>query len=266
MNGIVVNELPLFQFRNLAEFPDLFNFSTTRGGGVSSGKYQSLNLGFNSGDHPDEVIQNREILSRSLNIPSAKLVFPKQVHSANIRFLQNNFLQLSDEGRKEILKETDALITDVKGLCIAIKTADCVPVLLYDCNKKVIAAIHAGWRGTVQNITALTIQKMVKEAGSDPRDILAGIGPSISPSVYEVGKEVWEQFSPEFYHQNGSGHSKRLLNLWKANFSQLMQSGVSFENIEIAEMCTYSDSSLFFSARRDGVNTGRMATGLMMKN
>lgn len=264
MNGVLVNDLPLFQFRNLAEFPDLFNFSTTRQGGVSSGNYQSLNLGFNSGDHPDEVFQNREILSRSLNIPSAKLVFPKQVHSANIRFLQDNFLKLSDEGRKEIMKETDALITDVKGVCIAVKTADCVPVLLYDCNKKVIAAIHAGWRGTVQNITALTIQKMVKE-GSDPGDIIAGIGPSISPSVYEVGKEVWEQFSPEFYHQNGYDN-KRLLNLWKANFSQLIQSGVRFENIEIAEMCTYSDSSLFFSARRDGVKTGRMATGIMMKN
>jgi YfiH family protein len=265
MNGIVVNDLPLFQFRNLAEFPDLFNFSTTRRGGVSSGSYQSLNLGFNSGDHPDEVIQNREILSRSLNIPSAKLIFPKQVHSPNIRFLQNNFLELSDERKKELLKETDALITDVKGLCIAIKTADCVPVLLYDCNKKVIAAIHAGWRGTVQNITALTVQKMVKEAGCNPLDIYAAIGPSISPSVYEVGSEVWEQFGPDFYHQNGSDN-KRLLNLWKANFSQLIQSGVPFENIEIAEMCTYSDSSLFFSARRDGVKTGRMATGIMMKN
>lgn len=264
MTGIVVNHLPLFQFRNLTEAPDIFHFSTTREGGVSSGSYQSFNLGFNSGDNPAEVIENREILSNSLNISYARLVFPKQVHSNNIRLLQDDFPELSNERKKEILQDTDALLTNVRGLCIAIKTADCVPVLLYDRNKKIIAAIHAGWRGTVQNITALTVQKMVQK-GSDPKDILAGIGPSISPSVYEVGKEVWEQFSSEFYHQNGAGHDKRFLNLWKANFCQLTQSGIPFENIEIAELCTYSDPSLFFSARRDGIKTGRMATGIMMK-
>jgi polyphenol oxidase len=265
MIGILVNNLPLFQFRNLAESPDIFHFSTTREGGVSSGTYQSFNLGFNSGDNPTEVLENREILSNSLNIPSTKLIFPKQVHSNNIKFINQDFSELSNEEKKEILSDTDALLTDIRGLCIAIKTADCVPVLLYDRTKKIIAAIHAGWRGTVHNINALAIQMMVQK-GSDPKDILAGIGPSISPTVYEVGKEVWEQFSPEFYHRNGADHDKRLLNLWKANFSQLMQSGIPFENIEIAELCTYSDASLFFSARRDGIKTGRMATGIMLMN
>jgi YfiH family protein len=264
VQSILINNLHLFQFANLTELNSIFHFSTTREGGVSSGKYQSLNLGFKSGDIPKEVLENRTILSRSLNIPIIDIIFPKQVHSKNIKFLKEDFKALGEEERKEILNDTDALITNVKGICIAIKTADCVPVLLFDPKKKVVAAIHAGWRGTVQEITALTIKMMISEAGCDPLDIFAGIGPSISPAVYEVGKEVWKQFSPEFYHENGADQNKKFLNLWKANFSQLLQSGVPFENIEIAELCTYSDPSLFFSARRDGVKSGRMATGIML--
>jgi len=265
MTGVLINNLQLFQFENLAESHDIFHFSTTRKGGVSSGRYSSFNLGFNSGDNPDEVKENRDILSDSLNISATKLIFPKQVHSANIKVLEEGFAQLPEEKRKEILKDTDALITNVKGLCVAIKTADCVPVLLYDRNKKIVAAIHAGWRGTAQSITSLTVKKMILEAGSDPSDILAGIGPSISPAVYEVGKEVWDQFNHDFCHENGTGHNKKLLNLWKANFIQLTQSGIPEKNIELAELCTYSNPSLFFSARRDGAKTGRMATGIMLK-
>ncbi len=267
MTGILLNNLRLFQFKAFSDFPEIFHFSTTREGGVSSGRYHSLNLGFKSGDNPKEVLENRNLLSDTLEISSTRLLFPNQVHSKNVRVVGDDIKDFSEEGIKEFLKETDALITGVKGICIAVKTADCVPVLLFDRKKKIIAAIHAGWRGTSQEITSLTVKTMILEAGSDPNDILAGIGPSISPAVYEVGKEVWEQFNPDFYHSNGNADSnKKFLDLWKANRSQLMQSGIPAANIESAELCTFSNSSLFFSARRDGVNTGRMATGIMLRN
>jgi len=140
-----------------------------------------------------------------------------------------------------------------------------VPVLLFDPRRKVIAAIHAGWRGTAQNIVLVAIQKLVESFGSDPADLIAGIGPSISPDVYEVREDVHSQFDPEFYQDtNPVQPDKRVLNLWKANQHQLIDGGILSERIEIAQLCTWSDSGRFFSARRDGVKTGRMATGIML--
>jgi hypothetical protein len=111
----------------------------------------------------------------------------------------------------------------------------------------------------------MTIRKMVEEFGTDPSDLCAGIGPSISPEVYEVGEEVWKQFDPIFYKAtNPSKPDKRWLNLWSANTEQLIKAGVPIDQIEVAGICTFSDSDHFYSARRDGLKTGRMATGIML--
>ncbi len=259
------NELNLLQFANLSSFSGLIHFSTTRTGGCSNGNYSSLNLGFNSGDLPESVTANRVKLCAALAINPARLVFPKQTHSATVRTINAKFFISGNEERKLLLMETDALITNLKGVCIAIKTADCVPVLLYDPKKSVLAAIHAGWRGTVQNIVSKTITKMVEEFGSQPSDLWAGIGPSVSSEVYEVGAEVWNQFDPEFYHSSNPAQSdKRLLDIRSVNFRQMILSGVPPGQIEVTNICTYSDAKRFFSARRDGQKTGRMATGIML--
>ena len=265
MISVVKNKLPILQFEHLNKFPELIHFSTSRVGGSSTGNYYSLNMGFNSGDLAWTVITNRNILCAALEINPERLIFPKQTHTAIVKTIASSFFDLGKEAQKHFLNETDAVITNLKGVCVAIKTADCVPVLLYDPKRKVVAAVHAGWRGTVQNIVLVTINKMMAEFGSDPSDLFAGIGPSISPEVYEVGEEVWNQFEPEFFLSvNPDKADKKLLDLWSANYQQLIKTGVPQEQIEVARTCTFSDSDQFFSARRDGIKTGRMATGIML--
>jgi len=266
MISVVKNKLPILQFDHLNKFPELNHFSTTRVGGSSTGNYHSLNMGFNSGDLAANVIANRNILCAALEINPDRLIFPKQTHTATVKTVDSGFFNLGKEAQKHFLNETDAVITNLKGVCVAIKTADCVPVLLYDTKRKVVSAIHAGWRGTVQNIVVKTIHKMLEEFGTDPSDLVAGIGPSISPEVYEVGEEVWKQFEPHFcLPTNPPKPGKRLLDLWKANLSQLIIAGVPQDQVEVARICTLSDPDRFFSARRDGIKTGRMATGIMLR-
>jgi len=248
----VKNKLTILQFENLNRFPELFNFSTTRLGGRSTGNYNSLNLGFNSGDLSENVISNRTILCADLDIKYNCLIFPKQTHTATVKTINTEFWDMEDAQQKHYLNESDAVITNLKGVCIAIKTADCVPILLYDPQRKIIAAIHAGWRGTVQKIVEKTIQKMMTQFGSVPSDLFAGIGPSISPDVYEVGEEVWQRFDPELcLPTNPVNAEKRLIDLWSANYQQLITEGVPPDQIEIAGICTFSDPDHFLSARRD---------------
>lgn len=266
MISVAKNELIVLQFDNLNRFPELLHFSSTRGGGCSSENYSSLNLGFNSGDFPENIIANRIKLCNTLEINPTHLVFPKQTHSATVKTINQGYFDLCEEDRKRFINETDALIANQKGVCVAIKTADCVPVLLFDRKQKVIAAIHAGWRGTVQNIVSMTIHKMAEEFGTKSADLFVGIGPSISPMIYEVGEEVWNRFAPEFYEPTSLDKpDKRLLDLWNANFHQLKMAGVPENQIETATICTFSNSDRFFSARRDGAKTGRMATGIMIR-
>lgn len=266
MISVVKNKLPVLQFANLGQIPEVFHFSTTRVGGCSTNDYSSLNLGFNSGDLPENVLENRVRFCAALHILPDQLVFPKQTHTANVKTVTASFFDMVTEERKYFLNEIDAVITNLQGVCIAVKTADCVPILLFDSKRKVVAAIHAGWRGTIQNIVFVTIHKMITEFGTDPSDLVAGIGPSISPKVYEVGEEVWKQFAPEFYlASNPEKADKKLLDLWSANYQQLIKAGVPAEQIEVARICTFSDPDRFFSARRDGIKTGRMATGIMLR-
>ena len=265
MVPIIKNRIQLFQFSNLAGCGDLIHFTTTRKGGVSSYNYHSFNLGFNSGDNPESVMQNRTVLCNTLGIKAHEMIFPKQTHSATIKVIGADYLAKDENARKILLSGTDAVITGLTGVCIGVKTADCVPVLLFDQKKKVIAAVHAGWRGTVQQITSLTVKKMISEFNSDPGDIIAAIGPSISPEVYEVGVDVWSKFDPAYLKLNGSlSGDKKLLNLWKANQDQLIDAGIPVNHIELSGLCTFSNPESFFSARRDGAKTGRMATGIML--
>ena len=266
MISVAIKGLSLLQFNNLNHYPEIRHFSTMRMGGKSTANYSSLNLGLNSGDIRKNVITNRNSLCKAIGISTEQLIFPKQTHSSTIKVITDDFFSACKKDQEQFLHETDALITNLRGVCIAVKTADCVPVILFDPRRKVVAVIHAGWRGTAQGIVSKAIKKLVEEFGSDPADLIGGIGPSISPGVYEVGADVHNQFDPEFlYDTNPAIPDKRLLNLWKANHHQLIGGGVSSKKIEIAELCTWSDCDRFFSARRDGAKTGRMATGIVMR-
>lgn len=187
---------------------------------------------------------------------------PNQTHSSHIAIV-------TAETDAATLEDTDALITNLPGICIAVKTADCVPVLLYDSVRQAVAAIHAGWKGTAQQIVVKTVEKMADAFDSDPQDILAFIGPAISMDAYEVGEEVSSVFQdmksvPETAikrYPSGKNH----INLPFINSCQLIGAGLSANNIDISDLCTYSHPELFFSARRDGMGTGRMLSGISLR-
>jgi polyphenol oxidase len=167
------------------------------------------------------------------------------------------------------LKETDALITNQSGICICVQTADCVPVIIYDSAQQIISVVHSGWRGTVNKIVEKTVQKMIDNYGSNAKNMYAAIGPSIGPNAYEVGNEVVEMVKQNFTHSeklltmNNSG--KFHFNLWEANKQLLQASQVPSDNIEILGECSFELADKYFSARRDGIETGRMVTGIYMK-
>lgn len=260
----------LLQFVGLKDNPSLSHFSTTIAGGVSEDAYESFNLGFYSGDIPERVLTNRSILANSLNIPVASLYIPYQTHEDKICVLDKNFLSMSDEEKSQHLNGVDALITNEKGIGIGITTADCVPVLIYDANKHVLAAVHAGWKGTVASIVEKTVIKMMGVFGCKPQDMKVGIAPCISQRNFEVGEEVVSEFRNagffmvDILHRNtstGKGH----IDLRLANKLQLLELGVEEENIEVSDFCTFSNPDKFFSARRQTIHSGRMVTGGVLR-
>lgn len=213
-----------------------------------------------TGDSPEIYTINREQLAKKLGIEVSQLVFPRQTHSDCVAEI---------DGIPDCeITETDALVTNLKGICICVQTADCVPILLFDPEKVVIAAVHAGWRGTVKNIVNAAIQKMSANFGSNPANIIAAIGPSISPLIYEVGDEVTEAV----WHSIPNAEKAILLksigknhvDLWEANRQVLLSAGVPPENIEILGECSFSENDKYFSARKEGSETGRMVSGIMI--
>ena len=216
-------------------------------------------MGYTVNDNPAFVDRNLELLSLAADIPRDKMVFPKQTNGTNIAIV-NSF--------NETFHDTDALITNIPGVCIGVRTADCVPVLLFDPVKKVIAAIHSGWKGTVEKISKRTIKLMIEKFQVNPKNLIAGIGPSIGPDVYEIGNDVImkveQSFGKNHVLKNIAGTEKAFFDLWTANKLVLEESGVLSDNIEIAGMCTFANESLFYSARRNGKQAGRLASGIML--
>ena len=184
----------MLQFPVLSEDCNISHFVTTRQGGVSKGAYASFNPGEYSGDNPEAVRANRKLLSDAIRIPSERIFAPFQVHGAEVRSIEPSFLSLPLEEQQLYMHGVDALVTDVPEVCIAVSTADCVPVLLYAPDVKAVAAVHAGWRGTVLRIAGKTVRILMDEYGADPRLMKAGIAPSIGPEAFEVGEEVVDAF------------------------------------------------------------------------
>jgi YfiH family protein len=254
--------IEFLHFRLLGKEKDLRHFITTRHGGVSSGSHESLNLSNKVSDAPGYVEENRKRIAAKLNIALDRMIFPGQCHSDKVNIIGTTWNQ------KE-LTGTDALITNEKDICLCILTADCVPILLFDREKKIVAAVHAGWRGTARRIVSRTIEKMIKEFLVRPEDLMAGIGPAISQSRYETGDEVASQFHflfhdhPEVLWKNPN-NGKIHIDLQQANRVLLLRAGLTEEHIEIKQICTFDHPDLFFSARRDGPNCGRFGTGIML--
>ncbi|GHV48838.1 laccase domain protein [Bacteroidia bacterium] len=199
-------------------------------------------------------------LSSALGIP--RLYVSKQVHGSRIAVV---------DSRTGELEGFDALVTVEPGICIAVATADCVPLLLYAPDCGAVAAVHAGWRGTVLRIASETVRLMEERFGCNPRLMRAGIAPSIGPEAFEVGEEVLETFlaagiDMSRLHYRHPATGKAHIDLKKANLFQLLEAGLQEGHIDVSDICTYSQAGEYFSARRQGIDCGRMLTGILIEN
>jgi YfiH family protein len=259
--------MSLITFDSFNMFTNIAHFCTDREGGVSVGNFASFNLSPFSSDNPKYFNENLQTLSKKIGVETEKIIIPFQTHGTKIREIDPNFLQLSNEEKSANLNGVDALITRTPNVCIGLTTADCVPLLFYDPQKNAIAVAHAGWRGTCARISEKTVQSLVENYNSDPADIKVVIGPSISAEAYQVGEEVVQNFENAGFDLLKIVKMKDeafFLDLRKANQLSLEKAGIHSEYIEISGICTFTQHEKYFSARRLGIKSGRMLTGIML--
>jgi len=225
-------------------YPEIkFGFST-KDGGVSPPPY-FMNLSTNVRDKKENVLRNREIFFNVLGILPINVSIQNQIHSTNINYVT----------KPSFVKDNDAMYTGRRNVYLAISGADCVTIFLFEPDKKVIAGVHSGWKGTYGGILTKTVKEMKEKFSIGTSKLIAYIGPSISQDCYEVGKEVADLFDEKV---KAFRDGKYFLDLQKSNLYQLLNLGVRKENIEISKHCTYKEENLFHSHRRDGERTGRM--------
>jgi YfiH family protein len=262
--------LPVRCFENLSACGSVSHFVSTRSGGASHPPYDGLNLSFNVGDDPKRVLNNRQRLAGALGTSLTSLTLARQVHDDHVSVVTEDMRGEGAVDHEGAIDQTDAMVTDVPGTCLMILLADCVPILLCDPSKNVVGVVHAGWKGTVQCLAQKTVHMLGSTFGCSPKDLVAGIGPSIGPCCYEVGPEVAELAEQAFGVEqdilkrtspDGKGH----FDLWKANQMQLMRAGIPEVNIELAGLCTYHHADRFYSYRHDKGKTGRFGAGIMLQ-
>ena len=230
--------------------------TSTRRGGVSSKPYESLNLAYHVNDNPISVTENRQRFCKEIGIDVSSLVLARQVHGDRIEIVESKDTGRGAYGIEDAIPDTDAMITTSKSISIGILTADCVPVMIFDPVKLAIGVAHAGWKGTILMLPAKTVLKMKESFGTDPSDCMVVLGPSIGFCCYEVGEELISQFDKAF----GTGKCTKgnKLDLPRAVEYQLVDVGVSMDNITSEGSCTACNLNLFYSHRAENGITGRM--------
>lgn len=270
-------------FPKLSRYKDemLHGFST-RLGGVSKEHLSAMNLSFTRGDEPENVMENHRRFAACLGYDEKRLVFSDQVH-------KTDFHKVTEEDcgkgivKESDIKEIDGLVTNVKNVPMITFYADCVPLMFYDPVCKVIAMAHSGWKGTVNRIGAKMIEYMGAEYGSDPKDIVCAIAPSICQDCYEVSEDVAVQFIEEFSKDFYSGQNEKeleddmkeliyrkdngkfQLNLHKACEIVLLDAGVLREHIDITDICTCCNPDFLFSHRASHGKRGNNAAVMMLR-
>jgi len=277
-----VRAIEILQVPALTKIPWLVHGFSTRPGGVTPLDGEKvLNLGFTDWDTRQNVLENRRRFQSALGATDLKLISLKQIHS--------DVIHLLDAAPAEPCRG-DASATNRPGLLLGVQTADCVPILLVDPKKRAVAAVHAGWRGTLARIVVKAIGKMQMQFAANPRDLLAAIGPAIGGCCYEVGTEVAIQFqsqfsdAPEWFDEFRTGDEPNpiqwlnmmppghqpppknvLLDLKKANRAQLLDAGLRAQNIFVSDLCTACRRDLLFSYRKEGALAGRLMSAIGLR-
>lgn len=263
------NHVPYIQFKNLSATGIVKHGFSTRKGGVSTGIFSSMNLNFKRGDDPDAVLENYRRMAAALNMRVEDMVLSDQTHTTNVRVITEE-----DRG-KGILKpqdysDVDGMITNVPGIVLVTSYADCVPLYFVDPVRKAIGLSHSGWKGTVGHIGQKTVWKMHEVYGSEPKDIVAAIGPSICQSCYEVSDDVAEAFRANFTADEAAdilldkGNGKYQLDLWKANWYVLTDAGILPEYLSVTDLCTACHPDLLWSHRKTNGQRGGLSAFLSL--
>ena len=244
--------LRYFQFDNLQARHAIF----TRHGGLSPEPWSSLNVGGTVGDDLTRVRANRNLSLKALGCEPESVFDVWQVHGTDV------VCATAPRPDSEAVRQADVILTDKPELTLYMRFADCVPILVHDPRKGVVGVAHAGWKGTVRDVATVIIDAMKKQYGSNPADIVAGIGPSIGPDHYEVGSDVILQVTEKFKDDSRQFLISKLgkihFDLWKTNKTLLERAGVG--NIEVAEVCTACHTDDWFSHRAEKGRTGRFGT------
>jgi YfiH family protein len=238
--------LDLFRFENLSRVPGVVHAISTRAGGVSDGRCESLNVSYTVGDATENVDENIRRVAESVGTRREDLFAAYQVHGRTVTLV---------EPETEMRPRCDALITRSHERTLMLRFADCTPLLLADPKQHVVAAVHAGWRGSAVHVASAAVEALGQAFGSQPDDLVAGVGPAIGPCCYTVGQDVADAFAdrPELL-------SDGRLDLWEANRLALVEAGVPDDHIEVAGICTQCESQRFFSHRANaGQPAGRFA-------
>lgn len=263
------NHVPYIQFKNLSATGIVKHGFSTRKGGVSTGILSSMNLNFKRGDDPDAVMENYRRMAAALNMRVEDMVLSDQTHTTNVRVITEE-----DRG-KGILKpqdysDVDGMITNVPEIVLVTSYADCVPLYFVDPVRKAIGLSHSGWKGTVGHIGQKTVWKMHEVYGSEPKDIVAAIGPSICQSCYEVSDDVAEAFRANFTADEAAdilldkGNGKYQLDLWKANWYVLADAGILPEHLSVTDLCTACHPDLLWSHRKTNGQRGGLSAFLSL--
>ena len=255
-------DINVYKFELFKNHPDVVHGIFARSGGTSTGAFASLNVGLNSGDVETAVLNNRKLIKRKMGV--LPMMFLDQIHGAEISILKKSDNDLFQANKANTLgKKTytaDGIITDIKGVSLVIQVADCQAIILYDHKKKVIANIHSGWKGSVQNIIGECLNQMTSRFYCNPENIIAGISPSLGPCCSEF-INYREEIPQGLWNYKIKG--KDYFDFWKISCDQLMDKGIKKENIENMEICTKCNMDKFYSYRGEKT-TGRFACVISM--
>lgn len=264
-----VNSVPYLTYNSLSEIDFINHAFSTRLGGVSTDEFTSMNLAFNRGDIPENVTENYKRFCKSAGFDYESLTASSQDHHTFVRAVTKENVGVGIYKPKDI-ESVDALITNEPGVTLVTYYADCTPLFFVDTKQKAIGLAHAGWRGTVGRIGDNVIKKMQSLYGSDPSDIKAAIGPSISVCCYEVDKPCADNFlaldeldSTKFVFPKGNG--KFMIDLLETNRQILVHAGVKNENITVSDVCTNCNSELLWSHRATKGHRGTMSAFMCIK-